>query len=75
MRRLAEGAGALAAHLDDALSVSYHSDDSAEAHDAKQALAAVGALCAVLRRITADAQDWLAGVDAELLALFAIDER
>ena len=59
--RLAEGAGALAAHLNDALAVSYHSDDFAEAQEAKQALAAVGALCAVLRRIAADAQDWLAG--------------
>ena len=48
--RLAEGAGALAAHLSDSLVVSYHSDDFAEAQDARQALAAVGALCVVLRR-------------------------
>ena len=32
--RLAEGAGALAAHLSDALAVSYHSDDFAEAEQA-----------------------------------------
>ena len=61
--RLAEGAGALAAHLNDSLAVSYHSDDFAEAQEAKQALAAVGALCATLRRTAADAQDWLAGID------------
>ena len=51
---VAEGAGALAAHLNDALAVSYHSDDFAEAQEAKQALAAVGALCGVPRRTAAD---------------------
>ena len=55
--RLAEGAGALAANLNDSLAVSYHSDDFVEAQEAKQALAAVAALCAVLRRIAGDAQD------------------
>ena len=69
--RLAEGAGALAAHLSDALVVSYHSDDFAEAQDARQALAAVGALCAVLRRTAGDAQDRLAGIDSELPGLLA----
>ena len=73
--RLAEGAGALAAHLNDALAVSYHSDDFAEAQEAKQALAAVGALCAVLRRPAGDAQDWFAGVDSDLPGLLAFDER
>jgi hypothetical protein len=72
--RLAEGAGALAAHLNDALAVSYHSDDFAEAQEAKQALAALGALCAVLRRTAGDAQDRLAGIDAELPGLLATDE-
>ena len=72
--RLAEGAGALAAHLNDSLAVSYHSDDFAEAQDAKQALAAVGALCAVLRRTAADAQDRLAGIDAELPGLLATSD-
>ena len=67
--RLAEGAGALAAHLNDALAVSYHSDDFAEAQEAKQALAAVGALCGVLRRTAADAQAWAAGIDPELPGL------
>ena len=69
--RLAEGAGALAAHLSDSLVVSYHSNDFAEAQDARQALAAVGALCVVLRRTAADAQERLAGVDPELPGLRA----
>ena len=67
--RLAEGA--LAAHLSDALVVSYHSDDFDEAEQARQSLAAVGALCTVLRRTAGDAQDHLAGVDAELPGLVA----
>jgi hypothetical protein len=71
--RLAEGAGALATHLDDALVVSYHSDDFAEAQDARQALAAVGALCAVLRRTAGDAQDRLAGIDPDLPGLVSTD--
>jgi hypothetical protein len=66
---LAEGAGALAAHLSDTLVVSYHSDDFSEAQDARQALAVVGALCAVLRRTAGDAQDRLAGIDSELPGL------
>jgi hypothetical protein len=64
--RLAEGAGALAAHLDEALVVSYHSDDFAEAQEAKQALIAVGALCGVIRRTSDDAQAWLAHIDSGL---------
>ena len=72
--RLAEGAGALAAHLNASLGVSYHSDDFAEAQEAKQALAAVGALCGVLRRTARDVQDRLAGVDAGLPALLAAEE-
>ncbi|HET6497199.1 MAG TPA: hypothetical protein VFH61_17765 [Thermoleophilia bacterium] len=67
--RVAEGAGALAAHLNDSLVVSYHSDDFAEAQEARQALAAVGALCGVLRRTAADAQEWAAGIDVELPGL------
>jgi hypothetical protein len=67
--RLAEGAGALAAHLSDSLVVSYHSDDFAEARDARQSLAAAGALCAVLRRTAGDAQDRLAGVGPALPGL------
>ena len=72
--RLAEGAGALAAHLSDSLVVSYHSDDFAEAQEAKQALTAVGALCAVLCRTAGDAQDCLAGIDAELPGLLTVGE-
>ena len=66
---VAEGAGALAAHLNDALAVPYRSDDFAEAQEAKQALAAVGALCGVLRRTAADAQAWAADIDPELPGL------
>ena len=67
--RLAESAGAVAGHLNDSLAVSYHSDDFAEAQEAKQALAAVGALCAVLCRIAGDTQQWAAGIDAGLPGL------
>jgi len=67
--RLAEGAGALAAHLSDTLVVSYHSDDFDEAEQARQSLAAVGALCGVVRRAAGDAQDHLAGIDTELPGL------
>jgi hypothetical protein len=70
--RLAEGA--LAAHLNDTLVVSYHSDDIDEAEQARQSLAAIGALCAVLRRTAGDAQDHLAGVDSELPGSFATCE-
>ena len=72
--RLAEGAGAIAANLNDSLVVSYHSDDFAEAQEARQALAAVVALCLVLRRTAGDAQDWLAGVDSGLPGLRTIDQ-
>ena len=64
--RLAEGAGALAGHWSDSLVVSYHSDDFAKAQHVRQALGAVGALCAVLRRTAGDARDRLAGVEPEL---------
>jgi hypothetical protein len=67
--RLAEGSGALAAHLSDALVVSYHSDDFDEAEQARQSLAAVAALCGVLRRVAGDAHDHLAGVDPDLPGL------
>ncbi len=56
-------------HLNDSLVVSYHSNDFAEAQDAKQTLAAVVALCGVLRRTAADARDWLGDVDPELPGL------
>jgi hypothetical protein len=71
--RLAEGAGALAGHLSDSLVVSYHSNDFVEAQDARQALVTVGALCVVLRRTAADAQERLAGVEPELPGLLATD--
>ena len=74
LERLAEAAGALAAHLSDSLAVSYHSDDFAEAQEARQALAAVGALCATLRRTASDAQEWAAGIDGELPGLVFTDD-
>jgi hypothetical protein len=72
--RLAEGAGALATHLSDSLAVSYHSDDFAEAQDARQALAVAAALCTSIRRTAGHAQERLAGVDAELPGLVATGE-
>ena len=74
LERLARGAGVLAAHLNDSLGVSYQSDDFAEAQEAKQALAAVGALCVTLRRTAADAQEWAAGIAAELPGLLTTDQ-
>jgi len=56
---------ALAAHLSDALAVSYLSDDFAEAQVARQALAAVGASALPAAHRT-DAQEWAAGIDAGL---------
>jgi len=64
--RLAEAAGALAAHLGDSLAVSYLSDDFAGAQQPCEALTAVGALCSSLRRTAADAQEWASGIDAHL---------
>ncbi len=74
LERLAEGAGALAARLSDSLVVSYHSDDFAEAQDARQALAVAAALCTSIRRTAGDAQERFAGIDPELPGLFAIGE-
>jgi hypothetical protein len=70
--RLAEGT--LAAHLSDELVVSYHSGDFDEAEQARQALVAIGALCAVLRRTAGDAQDRLAAIEHDLPGLFIADE-
>jgi len=66
MGRLAEVAGAVACHLDEALSVSYMSNEFAEAQDAKQALAVVAALCATVGRTVAGAAGRLHDVDPEL---------
>ena len=72
--RLAEGAGAPAAHLSESLVVSYHSDDFAEAQDARQSLAVAAALCASIRRTAGDARTALAGVEPELPGLSIADE-
>jgi hypothetical protein len=74
MGRLAEVAGAVACHLDGALSVSYLSDEFAEAQDAKQALAVVAALCATVGRTVADAASRLHGVDSELPGFMALHQ-
>lgn len=71
--RLAEGGGALAAHLDDALGVSFLSDDFAEAQHAGRTLATVAALCAVLRHVTAEAQQRLDDIDPELPGSLGVD--
>ena len=72
--RLAEGAGALAAHLTTRSSSRTTATTSPRREDARQALAAVGALCAVLRRTAGDAQDRLAGIDPELPGLLTTDQ-
>ena len=64
--RLAEASGAVAAHIDDSLSVWCTCSEHAAAQDAKQSLAVVAALCVTLRRIAADAQARLADVDPGL---------
>ena len=50
------------------------SDDFAEAQQAREALAAVAAVCASLRRTAADAQEWAAGIDADLPGLVPTDD-
>ncbi len=66
MGRLAEVAGAVACHLDEALSVSYMSNQFAEAEEAKQSLVVTAALCATVGRIVADAASRLHDIDPEL---------
>ena len=74
MGRLAETTGAIACHLDDALAVSYTSNDFAEAQEAKQALAVAAALCATVGRTVADAASRLHDVDLELPGFMAFGE-
>ena len=71
LRRMAETSASFAAHLDETLCVSYHSNDFAEAQEAKQALAVVGALCSSVSRTVADAQEAAAGIDLELAGLLS----
>jgi len=66
MGSLAATTAAIAAHLDDALSVSFASNAFAEAGEAKQSLAVVAALCATVGRTVADAASRLHGIDPEL---------
>ena len=74
MGRLAETAGAIASHLDEALSVSYTSNEFTEAQEAKQALAVVAALCATVGRTVADAAGRLHDVDPELPGFMALGD-
>ncbi len=74
MGRLAETTAAVAAHLDDALSISFLSDDFAEAGDAKQSLAVVAALCATVGRTVADAASRLHAVDPQLPGFMAFEQ-
>ena len=71
LRALVLEMGRLAGHLSDSLVVSCQRKDSAEARDARQALAAVIALCAVVRRAAGDVQDRLAAMDPDLPGLLA----
>jgi hypothetical protein len=71
MGRLAETTGAIACHLDEALSVSYMSNEFAEAQEAKQSLAVIAALCATVGRTVADAASRLHDVDPELPGFMA----
>jgi hypothetical protein len=52
----------------------YLSDDFSEAQQAREALAAAGALCTTLRRTATDAQEWAAGIDAQLPGLLSTDD-
>jgi hypothetical protein len=74
MGRLAEVAGAVACHLHEALSVSYMSNQFAEAQDAKQALAVTAALCATVGRTVADAASRLHDIDPELPGFMPFDQ-
>jgi hypothetical protein len=74
MGRLAETTAAIASHLDDALSVSFTSDDFAEAGEARQSLAVVAALCATVGRTVADAASRLHDLDSELPGFMAFDQ-
>jgi hypothetical protein len=75
MGRLAETAGAIASHLDEALSASHMSNEFDEAQQAKQSLAVVGALCATVGRTVADAASRLYDVDPELPGFMAFGDQ
>jgi len=74
LRRRSALAAAAADQLGVELVVSYASDDFAEAQDAQRALAAAAALCGVARHAAIDAEECLAGIDAELPGLLTTEE-
>jgi hypothetical protein len=73
-RRRRSRSAAAAGQLGLELVVSYHSDEFAEAQDAKRLLAAAAALCAAAGHAAADAEECLAGIDPELPGLLTTGE-
>jgi hypothetical protein len=73
LRRRSALAAAAAGQLGLELVVSYHSDDFAEAQGAQRLLAATAALCGAAGH-AADAEDCLAGIDAELPGLLTTSQ-
>lgn len=69
MGRLAEAAGAVALHLNDALAVSFQSDDFDQGQAAKESLAVTAALCCTVRRTVADAASRVDTIDPRLPGL------
>jgi hypothetical protein len=74
LRRRSALAAAAADQLGLELVVSYHSDEFAEAQDAKRLLAAAAALCGAAGHAVADAEECLGGVDLELPGLLTTEE-
>jgi hypothetical protein len=74
LRRRSALAAAAAGQLGLELVVSYHSDEFAEAQDAKRLLAAAAALCGAAGHAVADAEECLAGIDSELPGLLTTEE-
>jgi len=53
---------------------SYHRDDVDQARDSRRLHAAAAALCAAARRVAADAEECLAGIDPGLPGLVTTSE-
>ena len=74
LRQRSALAAAAAGQLGLEFVVSYHSNDFAEAQDARRLLAAAAALCGAARHAAADAEECLAGIDSELPGLLTTAE-
>ncbi|HOT24800.1 MAG TPA: hypothetical protein PLB30_10075, partial [Thermoleophilia bacterium] len=72
--RLAEATGAVALHLDDALAVSFQSDDFDQGQAAKESLAVTAALCGTVRRTVADAASRVDTIDPRLPGLMPFEQ-